>query len=244
MQKELKIIKYGCIGSTNAEAKKYAAENSDRVPVLFLAREQSAGRGRLGRSFYSRLSGGIYMSLLYFTDSPLSDAVNVTTATAVFAAEAIEGVSGKQMKIKWVNDIYNERGKVAGILAETLSVGDATAVIVGIGINTGEDDFPKELQGIAASIGNVDEAAREKIVLTIAESLLSHAENPADRGYMAGYRQRFMLKGVTVDLLRAGEIIARGKVEGVSDDGGLIFLPEGENTPEIIRTGEVSVRAQ
>lgn len=243
MQKELKTIKYDCIGSTNAEAKKYAVENDSRAPVLFLAKEQSAGRGRLGRSFYSRLSGGIYMSLLYFTDSPLSDAVNVTTATAVFVAEAIEGVAGKQMKIKWVNDIYNERGKVAGILAETLSVGDETAVVVGIGINTGEDDFPEEIRGIAASIGEVDEAARERIVLRIAQSLLEHAENPADRGYMAGYRQRFMLEGVTVDLLRAGEIIAHGKVLGVSDDGGLVFLPEGKDAPEIIRTGEVSVRA-
>ena len=137
----------------------------------------------------------------------------------------------------------DERGKVAGILAETLSVGDATAVVVGIGINTGEDDFPEEIRGIAASIGEVDEAARERIVLKIAQSLLGHAKNPADLGYMAGYRQRFMLEGATVDLLRAGEIIAHGKVLGVSDDGGLVFLREGEDTPEIIRTGEVSVRA-
>ena len=242
MQNGLKIIKYDCIGSTNAEAKRYAAESDSREPVLFLAKEQSAGRGRLGRSFYSRLSGGIYMSLLYFTDSPLADAVSVTTAAAVFVAEAIEGVAGKKMKIKWVNDIYNEHGKVAGILAETLSVGDKTAVVIGIGINTGKDDFPEELHGIASSIGEVDEAARERIVLAIAESLLAHAKNPSDIGYMAGYRQRFMLEGVTVDLLSAGEIIAHGKVLGVSDDGGLVFLKEGESASEIIRTGEVSVR--
>lgn len=238
----LKIIRYDSIGSTNAEAKNYAARTDSRAPVLFLAKEQSAGRGRLGRSFYSKLSGGIYMSLLYFTDSALSDAVSVTTAAAVFTAEAIEVATGKEMKIKWVNDIYNGRGKVAGILTETLSVGDCTAVVVGIGINTGSESFPEELYGIAASIGEVDESGREEIALSIAKSLLSHAENPTSREYMVGYRKRFMLDGAEVDLLRAGEIVARGRVVGVTDDGGLVFIKDGESEPEIIHTGEVSVR--
>ena len=102
MQQDFKVIEYDCIGSTNAEAKAYAANTNSRQPVLFVAREQSAGRGRLGRSFYSRLSGGIYMSLLYFTSSSLSDAVSVTTAAAVFVAEAIERATGRKMNIKWV----------------------------------------------------------------------------------------------------------------------------------------------
>lgn len=238
-----KIIRYDNIGSTNAEAKKYAAVTDSRTPVLFLAREQSAGRGRLGRSFYSKLSGGIYMSLLYFTDSALSDAVSITTAAAVFTAEAIEASTGERMKIKWVNDIYNERGKVAGILTETVSVGRQTAVVVGIGINTGVEDFPAELCGIAASIGEVDESEREYIALSIARSLLEHAKAPTRREYMTRYRERFMLGGKEVDLLRAGEVVAHGKVLGVTDDGGLIFCSDGEQESEIVHTGEVSVRA-
>ena len=243
MQNHFKIIEYDCIGSTNAEAKEYATNANSHQPVLFLAREQSAGRGRLGRSFYSRLSGGIYISLLYFTQSALSDAVSVTTAAAVFTAEAIERATGRKMKIKWVNDVYNDNGKVAGILTETVMSGNETAVIVGIGINTGKDDFPKELQGIASSIGDVDEEGRKDIVRAISCALLDHAKDPLNREYMIGYRERFMLEGKEVDLLRAGEIVARGKVQGVTDDGGLIFLPLGESEPEIIHTGEVSVRA-
>ncbi len=242
MRQSVRIIKYECIGSTNAEAKKYASENADREPVLFVAREQSAGRGRLGRDFVSRRDGGIYMSLLYFTDSALSDAISVTTAAAVFVARAIEGVTGEPMKIKWVNDIYNGRGKVAGILTETVSVGKDTAVIVGIGINTGKEDFPRELCGIAASIGEIDEGQRESIILSVTDSLLAHAKKPEGREYMTEYRGRFMLIGVEVDLMRAGEIVAHGRVEGVTDDGGLIFLVEGKSESEIIRTGEVSVR--
>ena len=243
MHSKIKIIEYECIGSTNAEAKRYVAENGSREPVLFVAREQSAGRGRLGRSFVSRRDGGIYMSLLYFTDSALSDAISVTTAAAVFVARAIEEATGEQMKIKWVNDIYNERGKVAGILTETVSVGKYTAVIVGIGINTGKEDFPLELCGIAASIGEIDEEQRERIIGSVTDSLLAHAQKPASCEYIDEYRARFMLVGVEVDLLRAGEIVAHGKVEGVTDDGGLIFLAEGKSEPEIIRTGEISVRA-
>lgn len=243
MRQSVRIIKYECIGSTNAEAKRYAVENGSREPVLFLAREQSAGRGRLGRDFVSRRDGGIYMSLLYFTDSALSDAISVTTAAAVFVARAIEGATGEEMKIKWVNDVYNSRGKVAGILTETVSVGEYTAVVVGIGINTGKEDFPEEICGIAASIGEIDEGRREHIIGSVTGSLLAHAKKPEGREYMTEYRKRFMLMGVEVALLRAGNIIARGRAEGVTDDGGLILLKEGESKPEIIRTGEVSVRA-
>ena len=182
------------------------------------------------------------MSLLYFTSSSLSDAVSVTTAAAVFVAEATERATGRKMNIKWVNDVYNDHGKVAGILTETVKVGDETAVIVGIGINTGKDDFPEELCGIASSIGEVDEESRREIILAISNALLDHAKDPLDREYMTGYRERFMLEGKEVDLLRAGEIVARGKVQGVTDDGGLIFLPFGESEPEIIHTGEISVR--
>ena len=242
MHSKVRIIEYDCIGSTNAEAKKYAVEAYRRDPTLFLAREQSAGRGRLGRSFVSRRDSGIYMSLLYFTDSALSDAISVTTAAAVFTAKAIEAVTDEEMKIKWVNDIYNSRGKVAGILTETVLVGKDTAVVVGIGINTGNDDFPEELCGIAASIGEIDEGQRNSIIRSITDSLLTHAQDPTSREYMAEYRGRLMLVGVEVDLMRAGEIVAHGRVEGVTDDGGLIFLGDGASEPEIIRTGEVSVR--
>ena len=82
MANDFKIIEYDTVGSTNAEAKVYAARAEGFSPVLFVAREQSAGRGRLGRSFLSRRGQGIYMSLLYFTDDALSDAISVTIAVA------------------------------------------------------------------------------------------------------------------------------------------------------------------
>ncbi len=242
MRKNIKVFEYDSVGSTNTEAKDHAANCESREPVLFVARSQSAGRGRLGRSFLSRGGKGIYMSLLYFTREPLCDAVSVTTAAAVIVSNAIESTVGEPMRIKWVNDIYNDRGKVAGILAETLPLGEYNAVIVGIGINTGECDFPEELRDIASSIGVISEEQRRKITELITEGLLRFSDAPSLCEYIADYRARSMLNGAEVDFLRTGEIIAHGRVLGIDDDGGLIFLRDGEHEPELIHTGEVSVK--
>ena len=237
---EVKI--YGAIDSTNAEARRIASsETWDKMPTVILAHEQSAGRGRLGRSFVSRKNGGIFMSLLYFTGQPLCDAVSVTTAAAVFVAEAIESVIGGELKIKWVNDIYNEKGKVCGILTESVKVPEGYAIIVGIGINTGDVEFPEELRGIAASVGDVF-GKESEIVGNIASCMLRQAAYPTDREYMAGYRRRFMLDGEDVVLSSGGEEIGRGRVMGVDDDGGLIFLPEGESESKTVSSGEVTLR--
>ena len=242
MKRAIKLIEYDSIGSTNAEAKEYAKRTSERVSVLFVAREQSAGRGRLGRSFLSRRGQGIYMSLLYFTSEELSDAISVTSAAAVVVARAIEDIVGERMRIKWVNDIYNSRGKVAGILAEALSLGDVNAMVVGIGINIGEEDFPEELRGVASSIGVVSEEQRGKIIFDIADGILSHAESCTDKSFMDEYRARSLLDGETVELFSAGESLGICRVVGVDDDGGLVVLFEGESEVRVIRTGEVSVR--
>ncbi len=239
---DIKIFEYDTVGSTNTEAKEYARRALTDESALFVARAQSDGRGRMGRSFLSRDGRGIYMSLLYFAKGALCDAISITTAAALYTAEAIENVTGNRMRIKWVNDIYNDRGKVAGILTEAVTLGESTAVIVGIGINTGEDSFPEELRGIASSIGEISERERQDIISNIVSSLLDHAKAPESREYMKGYRERFMLDGAYVDLISAGERIASGHVKGVSDDGGLIFLPDGESEERMISTGEVSVR--
>lgn len=238
----IKTIEYETVGSTNAEAKEYAALAKTREPVLFIAKEQSSGRGRLGRSFLSRRGQGIYMSLLYYTDKSLTDAISVTGAAAVITARAIENATGNPMKIKWVNDIYNDRGKVAGILAESVSLGNSVAMVVGIGINIGNDSFPEELASIASSIGEISEGKKKDIISSIVNGILSHAENCCDKSFMDEYRKRSMLDGEFVELFRAGEHAGNGRVIGIDDDGGLIVLLDGDLQPTIIRTGEVSVR--
>jgi BirA family biotin operon repressor/biotin-[acetyl-CoA-carboxylase] ligase len=240
MKNKADVMVFDSVDSTNSEAKR-RAEESIKSPVLLVAREQRAGRGRMGRSFLSRRGRGIFMSLLYYTHKPICDAVSITTAAAAIVASEIESASGTSTKIKWVNDIYNDRGKVCGILTETLPLEGGLAVIVGIGINLGEDDFPEELRGIASAIGDIGE--REDVLIAkIADGLLEHAREPEKRDYMAEYRKRFMLGGENVDLLQNGEKIGSGMVVGVDDDGGLIYIPHGKTESVTLRSGEVSVR--
>ena len=235
------------IDSTNSEAKRLAVAMASAVgcgrgmpsPILLVALEQSAGRGRVGRSFVSRRGRGIYMTLLYFTDEALGDVVSVTTAAAVATATSIEEITGKPMKIKWVNDIYNEQGKVSGILVEGQATSIGYAVAVGVGINVGKADFPDEIKNIASSIGNIGKT-RASLIAKVADKLLDFAENSASREYMNDYRSRFMLERKMVNLIRADEIVGCGEVLGVDDDGGLIVSVDGKI--EIIRSGEVTVR--
>lgn len=231
---------YESIDSTNSEAKRYALEATERTPVLFVAKEQSAGRGRVGRSFISRKNRGIYMTLLYFADA-IEDTVSVTTHAAVAVASAIEEITGRKMKIKWVNDIFDERGKVSGILVEGQMTKLGYAVAVGIGINTGESDFPDEIKDIASSIEDIG-AGEGSLISLIVKKLLEYAKNPADKSFMAEYRARFMLEGKSVVLSMADGDEKCGKVVGVDDEGGLIIDVDGGR--EVIRSGSVSVRVR
>lgn len=242
---EVEVFCFDCIPSTNLEAKSYATlkKNGEKAaPALFIASEQSAGRGRLGRSFLSRRDRGIYMSLLYFTDEALSDAVTITTAAAVVVASCLERASGEKMMIKWVNDIYSKQGKVAGILTETVSTEIGQAVIVGIGINLGENDFPDDLKGIAASVPELGFERECELIARICDNLLEQSLDCRNRGYMEEYRRRMLFVGEETELLRCGERVGHGKVLGVDDDGGLVFLPQGETKPIVVHTGEISVR--
>ena len=234
------LVSFDVTDSTNTRAKAYAADAADLGPVLFVAREQSAGRGRLGRNFVSRLDGGIYMTLLYFVGRDIADAVTVTTAAAVAAAHAIESIAGEKVGIKWVNDIYNDQGKVAGILVESLSVKNGYAVAVGIGINVGVAEFPPEICGVASSLRPLDADKKADIAMSICKGILDHAACPRNREYMSQYRKLFILQGKAVDIYVSGEWRLRGTVDGVDDDGGLIISHGGTKT--VFSSGEITVR--
>ena len=126
------------VGSTNDYLREKALKGQ-KEGFTVLAGEQTGGRGRTGRSFYSPADTGIYMSLLLRPEncSP-AVAVKFTTMAAVAACRAIEKVSQKKAQIKWVNDVYIEDKKVCGILTEgavSLEKGSLEYVILGVGIN-------------------------------------------------------------------------------------------------------------
>ena len=140
--------------STNKRAAALALEGACSGTCV-IAEHQSAGRGRLGRSFYSPERQGIYLSVILKPDFDISKAVLITAAASVAVKRAIQTVCGACPQIKWVNDLYLDGKKICGILTEAITdfeSGQITNIVVGIGINCSCEDFPDEIQEIAGGI--------------------------------------------------------------------------------------------
>ncbi len=242
------VYVFDSIDSTNAYAKKLALEGAADGTIV-IARQQTAGRGRLGRSFYSPREG-IYISILIKPDFDVSKSVLITSAAAVAVAQAIEEVAGHNALIKWVNDVYIGDKKVCGILTEGITdfeTGRIDSLIIGIGINTSTKGFPAELLPTVGAVEGDYSAA------TLAGSVISHtldyAHNIEAREFMKIYREKSLLTGKTVTAYKGRYKInpedevpgVTAQVLGIDDDGGLQVVYE-DGTMETLTTGEVTIR--
>ncbi len=227
------------IDSTNEEAKR-RARNGASAPLALLAEEQTAGRGRVGRSFYSPPDTGLYLSLLLRPNADVTDTVGLTTLAAVAAMRAIRTVTGVQTQIKWVNDLYAQGKKVCGILAESFFADDIRYVVIGVGINLYTSEFPAELADKAGGLLVGGEGLRNALAArTIAE--LYELATGADRAaLMREYRSASMVLGKAVVYTQNG-IEHRGVAESIDDAGRLcVRLPDGSLA--ILASGEISLR--
>lgn len=232
----MNIAGYPVCGSTNLEAKKLFHEGL-RGTALIVAESQTAGRGRQGKSFYSPAGSGVYFTLLQTTKEPIGSLVSITCAASVAAMRAIRECSGRQTKIKWVNDLLLDGKKVCGILTEGIT-GEENALAIGIGINLRPAKFPPELAGIAESLGDTD-TPRSVLIAAVVRNLLKFLEAPDRREWLTDYRTYSCLTGREILFQKDGKAVS-GTVSGIDEDGGLI-VQTGERT-EILRTGEITVR--
>ena len=234
----LRVVRYDLIDSTNTEARRLAAAGVGENTLL-LARAQTAGRGRMGRSFYSPDGTGLYATLLYYPDRPIAELGGLTCATALAAAKAIEQLCGTSPRIKWVNDLYLHDRKVCGILCESFGTERGTAIAVGIGINLTTRDFPAEIHGIAGSLqAKVDP---EALARCICSHLLPYLQSGDNALWLDGYRARFLLTGMHVECITAGERFP-ATVQGIDDTGALLVRAD-DGTPRTLYAGEVSISA-
>lgn len=236
--RELPVEVYDCIDSTNTEAKRRIAAG-DHSQRLILAEQQTAGRGRMGRSFYSPAQTGLYMTLTLGEPETLRDGTMLTIAAATATALAIESATGEKTDIKWVNDIYMRGRKVCGILCEAVTDerGIAT-VLVGIGVNVATEEFPEELLQKAGALPVA--AERGALAAEIADRLLSIWEAPQQSDFLAEYRKRSFVPGNRVCFVRGDETFEAFAI-GVDDAGGLVVRYD-DGREESLRSGEVSVR--
>ena len=238
---------YRTISSTNTVLKGRAAEGAPEGLVL-LAEEQTAGRGRMGRSFYSPPGSGLYLSLLLRPEMQAVEATRLTACAAVAVAETIEELSGRDTQIKWVNDIFVDDRKVCGILTEAsvdCESGMMHYVIIGIGVNTHvpAGDFPEELRGIAGAAfgsGPVPEL-RCRLAAGILDRLADYARDPAAPRVFEGYKRRSLVLGKHIDILSPGrEPVSAEAIDLAEDYSLLARLPDG--SIRRLSSGEVSVK--
>lgn len=242
----VQVLVYEELDSSNLEAKRLAAGGAPHGTVVIAGR-QTAGRGRLGRSFASPQGGGLYMSILLRPHLAASLAVDVTTLAGVAVCETLEKLTGKKPGIKWVNDIFLNGKKICGILTEAVTdveTGMIDSLVLGIGINvtTPIEELPEEVRKVAGSVfeGEEPSASRAQIAAGIIHEVMSRQETLGKHVHMDEYRARCFILGQRVTFLR-DERHYEGVAETILDDGALqVRLDSGEIM--ILQSGEVSVR--
>ena len=203
------------VPSTNSLLRQLALQGAEEGTVI-LARSQSAGRGRMGREFYSPRDTGLYLSLLLRPQGLTpGESLGITTMAASALCLAVEEVTGKEPKIKWVNDLLLDGRKISGILTEgslSMETGNMDFVVLGLGINlySPQDGFPEELQNIA---GALFEKPQKNLKNRLTEAFL--------RNFLYFYRGRHSAEAAEIyrsrSILVGREILAEGKQAKVLD---------------------------
>lgn len=238
---------YSRITSTNTVLKTLAEEGAAEGLAL-IAGEQTAGRGRRGRSFYSPPESGVYMSLLLRPRLLAEDATRITACAAVAVAEVLEELSGLHTRIKWVNDVLIEGKKVCGILTEASVDCESRMVnylIVGIGINTSlpAADFPEELRGIAGAVFGESRPPelRCRVAAGVLDRLMAYADHLENRSYFEEYKKRSLVLGKPINILAAGREPEPAFALDLDPDFALVVRC-ADGSLRRINSGEVSVR--
>lgn len=232
--------------STNKNAKMCAIAGGSHG-TLFVAEQQTAGRGRRGRSFLSMKGNGIYMSLLLKATVNAENVVLITTAASVAVHRAILKVTGKKTAIKWVNDLYYQKHKVCGILTEAVTdceSGMIDSIVLGIGINfkVERENIPLELSDIVGALYEQEDAnaTRNELIAEIVNQVMVICDNLNNRDFLMDYRENSMVLGKEVNVI-GSESNQSATAIAIEDNGGLrVRYKDGEE--EVLCTGEISIR--
>lgn len=240
------IFYFDEIDSTNLEAKRHQDDEACHG-MVFVAEQQKAGRGRLGRSWVSPKETGIWMSILLKPDFSPEIASQVTILGALAAADAIRKVTKLDCQIKWPNDLVLNKKKVCGILTEMgVCDGRIQYLVPGIGINVNTEYFPDEIQDKATSLrlegGKV--YAREDIIAEFLNSFELYYDDFCEtcslKNVVNYYNSILISRGKKVKIVEKIKTDI-GVALGIDELGRLkVRTEQGEE--RTIVSGEVSVR--
>lgn len=232
--------------STNALVREKANQGRPEGCVI-VACEQTDGRGRYGRQFFSPIDSGVYLSLLLRpTAYSPQQATCLTAAAAAAMCQAIEAVTGQQPGIKWVNDIFLHGKKVCGILTEAavgLETGALDYMVLGAGVNLYPPvkGFPEEIQPIAGSVLERScPEAKNRLVGEFLNRFWDFYTHPECRTYLEDYRSRSLAIGQNVTVLSAGRAVS-AYAYGIDDDFRLLVRYDSGKT-EALSYGEIRIQ--
>lgn len=245
LQKE-DITFYNVTDSTNTRAREAFLESPGHTPRLFAAGEQTAGRGTRGRSFES-LAGGLYFSLLFSPEKAGYDFSRVTQLAAAAAYAAVYSMLGRRLGcgllIKWVNDLFLDGKKIAGILCERVKAGERDGCIIGIGINLCRVSFSPDLRNTASSIEELRGVKIEKdlLLFEILRRLLPALSSQKDGRLIRIYKRRGLKKGTKITVTDSLGNKRAATVLGLNSELALCVRYDGGECEELI-SGDVSIK--
>lgn len=242
---QFKFEIYDTVTSTNTLLKALATENVQEGMVIASV-EQSEGRGRFGRNFYSPEDTGLYFSLLLRPDFTADCATLITTAAAVALCEAIEEIAKVKPQIKWVNDIYINGKKTAGILTEATfnpetNVIDSVILGVGVNIYAPKNGFPPELESIAGyvldrPVGDV----RNRLLAEFLNRFWIIYKDLGNRKFVIEYKKRSFILNREILVYKKD-----GKISAIAldiDDRCRLLVRYEDGNCEYLSSGEISIK--
>ena len=231
------LVALDTVGSTNDEAAQLADAGAPEGTVVW-SREQTGGRGRRGRVWASPV-GNLYTSTILRPDCPAQRAAELGFAAALAVADIVP--AGREVRVKWPNDVLVDGGKIAGILLESAigQTGQVQHVVAGIGVNVGFAPRLPEMRYPGSALGGSVEAGLEKLAAALAARLAEWRREGFETVRAAWLAKAGPL-GAEVDV-KLGEGLVRGRFAGLDREGALLL--DTATGPRKIVSGELLGRA-
>ncbi|HHT23920.1 MAG TPA: biotin--[acetyl-CoA-carboxylase] ligase [Clostridiaceae bacterium] len=240
---------FDTIDSTNNILKTKARENAVSG-TLIVANAQKNGRGRRGRDFFSPPGTGVYFSLLLRPNQDYNLNQKSPALAAVALAKAIDKITGKTTGIKWVNDIYLNDKKIAGILTEAeldFETRTISYMVIGVGVNIyqPQNDFPEQIANTATAIYSSAEkrsGLRNSIIAEFLNQWEIYAKRKHSEQALNIFREKSVLTNKTVDIWYNNNLL-QAKVLNVNEEFELIIELEDGST-KTINHGEATLHQE
>ncbi|WP_419162141.1 biotin--[acetyl-CoA-carboxylase] ligase [Candidatus Palauibacter sp.] len=237
------VYAFGSVPSTNDLARELAEARAPAGSIV-LCREQTAGRGRGGRSWSSPPGAGLYLSMLFRPVAGVVPPLVTVVAGVDLARELNRRFPGLGAAVKWPNDLMARDRKLGGILAEAAGSGDGGAfLIVGVGINVDPDRLPGHVTGAVALADCVGPVALIEVADAVVAGLerrLPRIPPSLDAASLDELDRLDWLRNRTVEHRVSDREPAVGLAAGIAPDGALLLRPRGGALRRVV-AGSISV---